>query len=314
MKNARKLNKRMVDALNLYSQTIIHFIGVKSSYDYCTYLGNLEQELNKNNKNILDDYILPQIGKEDAIENICEDFDNDFSNVSKIGNYSKTKCRSALLSFAKFILGQYSGDIYLSLKKSSDLENCIAVAKNAIFCTIAVANNVKSGIAGSNNNKVNKGNKYYSWFHCEYRRKKHGEKKGSTCNNIILDDNSKANEAIKNAVIEGMPVWLRKSKSKKDFDGYMACHIWDKTCYDPRFHTSVFNIVLLPKSIGGLSDYCDAVKQLLQYEASKRFGVYPDGFNQPIKPKYYAVLDDFWRQPSEHGIAKNNNNNPIQLL
>lgn len=310
----------MEDALKLYKQTIIHFIGVKSSNDYCTYLRNLEQELNKNNKNILDKYILPQIGEEDAIENICEDFDNDFSNESTIGNYSKPKCRSALLSLARFILGQYSGDIYLSLKKSSDLENCIAVAKNAIFCTIDVAEKVRTGKAGSKKagSKGNGDNKYYSWFNCKYRRKRHGEKRWETdANNIniILDDNSKANEAIKNAVIEGMPKWLKKKKNKKYFDGYMACHIWDKTCYNERFHTSVFNIVLLPKSIGGLSDYCDAVKQLLQYEASKRFGVYPGGFDFdiPKKPNYYDDLDDFWRQPSEHEIAKNNINNPKEL-
>ena len=86
----------------------------------------------------------------------------------------------------------------------------------------------------------------------------------------------------------------------------MACHIWDKSCYDYRYHTSVFNLVLLPKSVGGLSDYCDAVKEILQYEAAMRFGVYPDGYSYAMSPatqKIYAKLHNEWRQPDEHQIA-----------
>ena len=145
----------------------------------------------------------------------------------------------------------------------------------------------------------NEGNIYYSWYNCRYQRKKNGQTKGTTVigSNVIYDDNTMAQVAIKNAVKLSLP-----HLKCVDFKDYMACHIWDKTCYDSRFHTSVFNLVLVPKAIAGLTDFNDAVKEMLQYESARRFGVYPEGTNKPKEPKNFKRIA-VWRQQNEHDKA-----------
>jgi hypothetical protein len=82
----------------------------------------------------------------------------------------------------------------------------------------------------------------------------------------------------------------------KIFKGFEACHIWENTCYDERYHTSVANLVLIPREIAGLTDHCDAVKELLKYESFKRFGFKPDSENNtPNKPKNYDKLKPYFQ-------------------
>ena len=202
--------------------------------------------------------------------------------------------RSNYLSFAKWIIGQYQANTWLSIDKSSDLVYCQLIAKNALFCTIDVAKEVR------------KKSNTYSWYNNKYRRKKTKEERRTTIEEkdengnlvkIILDDNTMANQAIKCAIKKSLSI-------KGKFSDYMSCHIWDSTCYDARYHTSVFNLVLVPTAIAGLTDYNQAVKEMLQYESARRFGVYPKGKTCPEKPTFFDKIT-IWRQQDEHDKAKN---------
>lgn len=233
-------------------------------------------------------------------KNIIQDIENSFNklNSSKPVGKSKTDYLSSYKSFAKWLIGYYHANIWLSLDTQTDLNFCRLIAENALFCSYDVAQEVKKGTMGGENNKRNR---YYSWYNCLYQRKKNGQTKGTTVigSNVIYDDNTMANVAIKNAVKLSLP-----HLKCVDFKDYMACHIWDKTCYDSRFHTSVFNLVLVPKAIAGLTDFNDAVKEMLQYESALRFGVYPNvnGIKAPTKPVNYDKVI-IWRQQKEHDAA-----------
>lgn len=247
-----------------------------------------------------------------ALERILDKFDTKCTQIKNNKNtqYNTSDCRSALSCFVKYIIGIYKADIYMSLNKLSDDEACEQIAKNALFCKVEIAERVCKGNLGDGKND------FYSWFNCKFQRKGIGQKKGDKLSiqngqTVILDDNTKANLAIKYAVLAGLPEWIRLSY--RDFEDYMACHVWDKTCYDNRYHTSVFNIVLLPKSIGGLTDYNKQVKRLLQYEATMRFGIYPKG-QKLVKPKQYDKVSDLWRQPEEHKLAVTRKKNSIKAI
>lgn len=231
---------------------------------------------------------------------------NSFISNGKSRNVGSNH-KSSYLSFAKWMIGQYHANTWLSIDKSSDLESCRLIAKNALFCTIDVANKVKNGSVGC---KGHKPSNTYSWFDNQYRRiktceKTSGNKIGDIVGGVTLDNNSKANIAIKNAIKQSIPV-------NGNFTDYMACHIWDDTCYNESYHTSVFNLVLVPTAIAGLTDYNDAVKELLQYESARRFGCYPNGLECPKKPKNYDKIT-IWRQQDEHNKAVNNTN-PFQPI
>lgn len=331
---AKKVSKTLNEALKVY-EPIATFISKGTTSNYGTFIRSIQSELDTmpGKPQILEEWILPQIKNKSnssvyaLLKKVLNEFQTNFKKGQKIGSYKWSDCRSALISFTKFILGQYKANLYLQLKRQSDFENCRLVARNALFCTVEVAKGVENGTFGSKLNKNHpkgkkKGNMYYSWFCYIYQRKAVGKSRSAHISflsgqpnpegmiDYILDDNQKASLAIKSAVKAGFPKWLRKACT--DFEDYMACHIWDKSCYDYRYHTSVFNLVLLPKSVGGLSDYCDAVKEMLQYEAAMRFGVFPDGYNKEMSPttqKIYDKLHNEWRQPEEHKKAVTNANN-----
>jgi len=322
------------EALKLFSATVKPFYSRPATYR--SNITAIQTELDKmSGPQLLEDWILPQIKNVskssvyDLLKNVTDEFDRFFPQGStiNIGSYRTIDCRHALIAFTRFILGYYKANLYLQLKRQTDLENCKLVARNALFCTVKVAEKVRDGDAGSGLNKKHiggkkgKGNMYYSWFCYKHQRKavgqtrlahimiKPGQPDPESMIDYILDDNQKASLAVKNAVKAGLPKWLRASY--RDFEDYMACHIWDKSCYDYRYHTSVFNLVLLPISIGGLSDYCPAVKEILRYEAAMRFKVYPDGYSYAMSPetqKIYNNLHDDWRQPDQHQIALANIN------
>ena len=366
---AIKVSKQLNEALKDYKKVIEKTFNTEgSSKSYCAYISSIENEMRSNvneSFTLLNDWILPQLtmkdeGKNkdkggnidenedvditwDLLENVLAEFDKAFEKdqqgqeITHIRKHPKSKCRSALASFAKYILGMYKANLYLSLEQKTDEENCKIVARNALFCTIEIAKAIKKGrLGGSRSIKLNSekitidniniGNPYFSWFCCASQRKKSDQKKGdsfsiptgspdpSGTGYYKLDDNSDANEAIKRAVLAGIlkTKWMELTEEEfkklefSVFKDYMACHIWDKSCYDYRYHTSVFNLVLLPKSIGGLSDYCPAVKEILRYEAAMRFGVYPAGYKYKMSNKangIYKNIKNDWRQPEEHQKA-----------
>jgi len=325
-----------IAAVKLFNSIAKPYLRGHGSSSYGSFVKAIQNELDKVNgqPQILEDWILPRIKEKytnsvfDLIETVVDEFDRSFPNPNQMfcgkrskKGYSKNDCCSALKAFAKFILGQYKADLYVALENGNDFDNCKKVARHALFCRVTVAEEIKNGKLGSKLNKKkhisgNKGNMYYSWFCYQYQRKTPNQNKGKIIkfmpgqpnpeglSTYTIDDNSYANQAIKKAVIAGFPIWMKVTSGQ--FKSYMACHIWDKTCYDYRYHTSVFNLVLLPASVGGLSDYCPAVKELLRYEAAMRFGVYPNGKPYKLTTKVQRIYDRLhkeWRQLDEHQIA-----------
>jgi hypothetical protein len=70
-------------------------------------------------------------------------------------------------------------------------------------------------------------------------------------------------------------------------EGFEACHIWPRTCYDERFHTAIANLVLLPRALAGLSDHDPEIQASLQYRAHEPYSWYPDGADIPQRPAFY---------------------------
>jgi hypothetical protein len=123
-----------------------------------------------------------------------------------------------------------------------------------------------------------------AWFP-NTRRARNDEKRGEVVNGITLDDNSKANQAIKKAVF-GSGVMPKR---------YSACHIWPKSCYDPRYHTCIANLVLLPVALASLTDHDPEVIACLKYRSFELYGWHPDDRPPPERPPGYP---DGWLDPS----------------
>jgi|SRR5690554_369090 len=116
------------------------------------------------------------------------------------------------------------------------------------------------------------------------RRGKHYERKGEIIDGIRIDDNTYANNAIKNAI----------GINRKDIKNFDTCHIYPNTCYDERYHTKIENLVLMPNSIAKLSDHFDDVKNALKYRAYELYGWYPEEEKIPERPANYPTN---WRKP-----------------
>jgi hypothetical protein len=108
---------------------------------------------------------------------------------------------------------------------------------------------------------------------------------------VILDDNTYANYAIKQAI----------GCSRNNLIGFEACHIWPGTCYDERYHTLVANLVLLPRALACLTDHYDPVGKVLQYRAFELYGWHPENREQPTRP--LVGYPDTWREPQPFSSA-----------
>lgn len=122
-----------------------------------------------------------------------------------------------------------------------------------------------------------------AWFP-RLRRMKNGESRGTIVRGERLDDNSYANQAIKLAAV-----------GKRRVPNFHACHVWPKTCYDSRYHTSIANLLLLPAPLAGLSDHNDIVAATLRYRAFELFGWHPEDQLTPGRPDLYPAPDT-WRE------------------
>lgn len=110
-----------------------------------------------------------------------------------------------------------------------------------------------------------------------------GENKGQILNGIRLDDNAYANFAIKKSI-----------GHDRQASHFTTCHIWPGTCYDHRYHTCVANMVLIPKSISGLSDHDQHTIQCLKYRSFELYRWHPIEEQPPTKPSRYPAV---WRDP-----------------
>lgn len=124
-----------------------------------------------------------------------------------------------------------------------------------------------------------------AWFPNIRRGRSQTERRGTSLDGVKFDDNTYANLAIKRAI--GRP--------RQDFDGFETCHIWEKTCYDERYHTAIANLVLLPRALAGFSDHDPQVAQALKYRAFELYGWHPDEQSAPKRPVDYPST---WR-PAE---------------
>lgn len=100
--------------------------------------------------------------------------------------------------------------------------------------------------------------------------------KGEIISGVRIDDNTYPNRAIKQAVSKDI-----------NFVNYVACHIWPGTQYDERYHTQLANLVLVPKVIAALTDFCPKVVDVLKYRAYELYNWYPEEETVPQKPTYY---------------------------
>ena len=206
---------------------------------------------------------------------------------------AQNQWKTGLKRLGDFICGFTHSSTNLHSIKNFESIACELVAQSAIFCPTEIFEMVKNGELGSREN-IGIGNIYGSWYNCKYQRAKHFQKRGETCGDITFDDNTYANNAIKLALLKGLERYGIHGSSRQIFKGFETCHIWPDTCYDARYHTSVANVVLLPREIAGLTDHCQAVEDLLKYEAWKRFGFKPAEADIPAKPKNYNKI--VWRE------------------
>jgi hypothetical protein len=265
------------------------FVSAGSKQSYISYVNSVDSA----NGGMTLQWLKDAATNADPLGELSKKFDN-FFNGKPILPKTKSNWKTGLLTLGKFVFGFNESSINLQSIKNFDRVACQLIAQTAIFCPKHIYEDVKNGKCGSKDNQSSKGNAFGSWFNCKYRRAKNGEQRRQTINGIILDDNTMANQAIKKAVLKGLEKYGIHKTDIKIFKGFEACHIWENTCYDERYHTSVANLVLIPREIAGLTDHCDAVKELLKYESFNRFGFIPDSeIDTPNKPKNYKELT--WR-------------------
>lgn len=115
------------------------------------------------------------------------------------------------------------------------------------------------------------------------RRARPGEKRGGFVEGVLLDDNTRANGAIKLATF-----------GHRQLQGFHACHVWPESCYDARHHTSIANLVLLPAPLASLTDYDREVSAALRYRAFEIYCWRPEGETDPKQPARYPG-PELWR-------------------
>ena len=270
------------------------------------YISHLTQ-INGGKKNNIITWLEGVKLEKNPIKSLCDHYDK---------QYSDSNWKSALVLFGKFVFGKINAQVNLASIKDFDRIACELIAQSAIFCSKEVFDKVKNGELGSP--KYNKdGNDEGAWYGHTYRRANANEErrvKDPNDRNVILDDNTYANKAIKYAICEDLKKY-GISVSINDFskNEFEACHIWDETCYNKKYHTSLANLVLLPRSLASLTDHCDAVKKLLQYEAWNRFkfkpkeecyyehyqNITPSG--SLSEPEYYKDVN--WKYPEKESFT-----------
>lgn len=129
---------------------------------------------------------------------------------------------------------------------------------------------------------LQKAEKNAVWFPAT-RRKKLGERRGSKIDGCKIDDNTAANLAIKLAVF-----------GERVIKGFHTCHVWQGSCYDARYHTSICNLVLVPAPLAGLTDYDKIVATSLKRRSYELYGWYPEGEATPVAPTGYPE-ESSWR-------------------
>ena len=280
----------------------------KSQKSYVSYVKTLDKANNGKTMEWLKAAISV---KDDPIGRLSELFDSYFAEK---GIVAQPQWKTGLCRLGEYVCGFTNAGANIHSIKKFDLMACQLVAQSAIFCPKEIFHEVQTGDEGAKVNREDKkkegyDNRYGSWFHYRFKRVSgKGQTRGDFVKSdyidgpVRLDDNNQAKNAIKYAVLKGLRKKYGLDGTPQLFKGFEACHIWAK-CDDERYHTSVANIVLLPREIAGLTDHCEAVKELLKYEAWKRFSFKPEDEATPQKPQYYNEVT--WRTtPEMYKIGK----------
>lgn len=289
---------KILEDYAVYLQSVID--SENSCKSYLSYVKSLD----KNNNGLTLMWLKSAIQSEDPILCLSKCFDEYF--IANIDVQPNNQWKTGLLRLGEFVCGYVKAKANMDSIKMFDSIACQLVAQSAIFCSVEVFRKVKEGELGSKENRENRGNEYGAWFHYTVRRAKHDEKRREKVNGVLLDDNTYANTAIKSAVLESLEKYDHiYGHSKQIFKDFEVCHIWPNTTYDERYHTSVANMVLLPRAIASLTDHCEEVQNMLKYESWKRFGFKPAEFDPPQRPKYYHKED--WKYTIRENHNKKSN-------
>lgn len=262
------------------------------------------KSINRDNQGQTPVWLSDAMKYDKPLEQLLETFDNHFINDI---TPSKPNKRSALSSLGKFVFRNINAFVDLNSIKDFDLIACELVAQSAIFCSKKIFEAVQNGECGSKDNLDKKGNPEGAWYHYTYQRAQNKIDIGKEVPVIIntqqyqvkLDSNNKANQAIKRAILYDLKEKYGKlyqhTENIRVFKDFEACHIWPKTCYNAQYHTSIANVVLLPRPLASLTDHCEAVRAILKYRAWELFRFKPADESEPEKPKYYDRLEKLWR-------------------
>lgn len=295
LKNPTLLDlERMLDSFR-ENVTLRHIgnepISKKSADNYCTWLRKLDKACNGEVLSwILDGLSASNVSWER--EQIAWRHFEDFVKNIQWNNSEKSNVRSAYRKFVKFVMGYFDGNLSVSFVLE-DFLLADLVARTAMFASCEVVEKVKKGELGSRENKKAGGNQYASWDCMKSKRGHSYEKKGSVCNGITIDDNTRANKTIKQAVLETLGIY--GAAATKMFTGFEACHIWGDA-HDEKYYQSIMNLVLVPRSLAALTDHNQYVIDVLTYKVFELYGPLPlpAGMPQPAKPKDYDKIQ--WRK------------------
>jgi hypothetical protein len=241
--------------------------------NYCSWLRTLDKQNNGKTMQWLQD----SLKEVDRLGYVL----NQYASMATTTN---ANTKSALTSFANYILSSFDASNMLSVIDEELLVQLIA--QTAIFAHLDTVEQVKNSLLGRKENRPNNGAKNVtaSWDNCTSIRNK--KLRGQTINGIYQDNNTRANQAIKRSILYTVKASFR------DLKGFEACHIWGLT-NDPRYYTSVMNLVLVPRALASLTDHSETVKDALKYRAFELFGFVPAGQSEPKMPKNYNKLQ--WR-------------------
>lgn len=111
-----------------------------------------------------------------------------------------------------------------------------------------------------------------------------GEAPGVVVDGVRLDRNNYAGTAVRQAI----------GVEREALEGYEACHIWPATCYDPRYHTVLANLVLVPGPLAGLTDHDPDVIAALKFRSWELYSWHPVEAAAPPRPADYPTN---WKEP-----------------
>ena len=278
------------DMIDMYKASIAY------NPNYLTYLNSIDNNNNHKTAKWLNDIIISSLGKPVKSATPVDDALNVFMGF--FGPSYNTRWKAAFKVLSQVVLGFFYANVWLEyvLDKKPNIKLLDLLAACAIFASDNVVQDVIKGVRGSKN----PGNLYASWDKC--LRVRNTNCKSSTPLTIcgyhcLADNNTYANRFVKNAILSSFGT-IFSGYGHRCFTDYWACHIWgNPTC--PQYFSSIPNLVLLPRAIGGITDHF----QPAQYRSMQLFGLMQtctinpscaNNITRPTRPRNYSSIN--WRK------------------